>query len=478
MTQQGGQTRPASRKAVVVLGMHRSGTSALAGLLTRLGCDGPATPLGPSANNPIGHFESQPLYLLQDELLASAGSSWVDYQPFPDSWMTSPKGDEFRGRLRDLLEAEYGNSGFFVVKDPRNCRMVPLWREVLAGLQIQPLFVHTHRNPLEVAGSLQERNGLDLEYGCLVWLRHILDAEAGSRGQIRSFTSYDQLLEDWPTEVEKIASDLGISWPRYTGSQVAQLNAMIAPELKHNSAGNLLGSQIFPRWIREIHDVFSRWSASGEDTADQPLLDEIRRAFDESSSVFNGVVHGKGKTLAAERDEARKQAAEANAKDTEHQQTIDALAAERDEARKQTVEANAKNTEHQQAIEALAAERDSLVGQLHLNLSMLAQRKAEIDDGLHELQMVRDALAEAELQHANITLELGLAHTRIQTLQAGTARRDLDLARFQTLALRYQDEIAAANALIHAGPRTEVLLDSTSWRWTDPLRRIVLRFRE
>lgn len=242
--------------------MQRSGTSALSGLIRRLGADGPATPLGANAHNSKGHFESRSLYPLQDELLANAGSRWDDYRPFPQTWMASPKAEVFRGRLVEAVESEFGDSGFFVVKDPRNCRLVALRRNVLADLGVQPLFVHIHRNPLEVARSLRKRDNLDPEYGALVWLRHVLDAEAGSRGQTRSFTSYDLLLEDGPAEMEKIAADLKISWPMFTPSHAAELDSMLAPELKHNNDRNLLNSRLCARWIGETFSIFERWSRS------------------------------------------------------------------------------------------------------------------------------------------------------------------------------------------------------------------------
>ena len=198
------QSKKLPRYAIIVLGMHRSGTSALSGLLMRLGGDGPATLLGKTEDNLLGHFESKPLYQLQDELLESAGTSWDDYHPFPESWLMSSKANEFQDRLKNLIETEFVNSGFFVVKDPRICRLVPIWLEVLAEMEIQPLFVHTHRDPTEVAQSLRKRNGFDLEYGHLLWLRHILDAEASTRDQKRSFTSYDRLLRGWPAEIENV----------------------------------------------------------------------------------------------------------------------------------------------------------------------------------------------------------------------------------------------------------------------------------
>lgn len=389
------ETKRPARKAILVLGMHRSGTSALSHLLTELGADAPANLMSPNEDNPKGYFESMPLYLLHDELLASAGSSWDDYRALPQGWAASPKADEFHQRLKEAVQAEYGRSGFFLMKDPRVCRLVPFWRDLLDDMQVEPLFIHTHRHPLEVASSLQKRNGFDPGYGYLVWLRHILDAEAGSRGQRRSFTSYDRMLADWPSEITRIAADLDISWPRHGAVPASELNMVLDPALKRNDAGarHLRGSRILPPQVRAVHDIFERWAAEGENPDDHARLDEICRAFNESTALFHTVVHAQGTSLVAERDEARQQ----------------------------TAQAEARGNEQQQVIEALTAEKAALVEQIGLNHDALAQSGNEIAAIRVVLQAMQDALEKAEAQRASIIQEFELAKAQIQKLQTQDA---------------------------------------------------------
>lgn len=475
MTDSSSTTR---RQAIVILGMHRSGTSALAGLMMKLGGDGPATPLGANADNPRGHFESRALYLLQDALLASAGTSWDDYRPLARGWMTSPKADEFRHRLQTLLETEFGTSGFFIVKDPRNCRLVPVWRQVLAAMGVTPLFVHTHRDPMEVALSLQKRNGLDPEYGCLLWLRHVLDAEAASRGERRSFTSYRRLLQGWPAEVEKIADDLGISWPRYDSAQLPELAEMIRPDLRRNVSGDLSASRVFAGWFRETLAIMDRWAETGEDKTDHPALDRIRAGFDEASAVFGGAVHAKGKALSDERDAASKAADAAQAKGTKLQAGLEALTAERD---------------------ALSVERDRVAAELDLSRNMLDQRKAEIDDTARDLDKARAALTQAEAGRQVLTERLAQASDRIVQLEAAAARRDRELVQVQKAVLRAQDDRRAeaerladraaeaklltervrvlTDRLDRSEARVQALMASNSWRVTAPMRWIITKLR-
>lgn len=470
------------RRAIIVLSMHRSGSSALSGLMMRLGADGPATLLGANPENKLGHFESEKIYLMQDKLLASAGSSWDDYLPFPENWFTSPKADEFRHRLKDIVTQEYGDSGFFVLKDPRNCRLVPFWCDLLADMNIAPLFVHTHRNPLEVAHSLYRRNGFDIGYGCLIWLRSVLDAEAGSRGKPRSFTAYDKVLEDWPAQVEKIASDLGISWPKYSAAHVSDIGEIIQPNLKQNNLDDLVGGQVSAPWLNDVNDIFSRWTTEGENPNDYAALDQIRTAFTDSSQMFGKTVHSKGLTLTAERDAAQAKAAKAQA----------------------------DNADHMATNETLIAERDAGAAQLQLSHSKLLQRTAEIDDTRQELTDIKEQLKEVESKEADLVQKLASAQEQINALQNVGARQSRDNAKVQNLMLKYQtaaqeentrhqsemnDLVAQTRQMKAAAAKkkaqhnkdiadlktqakqaqikTAAVLQSRSWRITAPLRWIM-----
>ncbi len=139
--------------AILVAGMHRSGTSALTRTLSLLGCDLPKTP----SNDPE-HWESKVIMNLNDEILASAGSAWHDWGAFDPGWYASPVIDEFRERAQAVLEGEFGATRLFVLKDPRICRLLGFWVEAIEIFGATPLVVSPIRNPLEVAASLETRD--------------------------------------------------------------------------------------------------------------------------------------------------------------------------------------------------------------------------------------------------------------------------------------------------------------------------------
>lgn len=448
MAQKHVESKNTSRCAVMVLGMHRSGTSALAGLLTRLGGDGPVNPLVASPSNPLGHFEVEAIFRLQDELLASAGTSWDDYAPLPESWFTSIKAQEFRNRLKELLQTEFGSSSFFIIKDPRNCRLMPFWQKTLSEMNISPVFVHTHRNPVEVAQSLHKRNGFDPEYGYLLWLRHILDAEEGSRNQRRSFTSYDRILKSWPTEIEKISADLDISWPKYSGTQLSELGSMIRPDLRNNISDGVIHSKHFSIWFRETFDIFTRWANTGEDKKDQVTLDQIRSDFNQSVTAFAGTVYVKG-----------------------------------------SKQAHADYT----ALHTLKVEHAKLMEEMHRQRNMLDQQKSDLDNTRLELKAVLDDLAAEKNESATIIKELAAAQSEIQVLQSAVSTRDADIAQCQTSIKQAQDKSIQQTtqteilnetikklktSVTQSNARVNALLGSRSWRMTAPVRSVMRRLQK
>ena len=109
----------------------------------------------PAWDNKTGFWEPSNIVAIHERVLESAGSSWHDISAFPRSWFASDVAGSFKRRLVTAVSAEFGESPLFVVKDPRMCRLVPLWQSVLDEIGAMPLFVIPVRNPLEVAASLK-----------------------------------------------------------------------------------------------------------------------------------------------------------------------------------------------------------------------------------------------------------------------------------------------------------------------------------
>jgi hypothetical protein len=184
-------------------------------------------------DNQAGFWEPLDIVEIHEEILASAGSSWDDPRAFPSSWYETSEAQAYEDQVVSFLQREFSCHNLCAVKDPRICRLIPLWVLCLKRIGAEPLYVLPVRNPLEAAMSLGKRNGFS-EYESLgLWLRHFLEAERGSRGSKRTVVGYDHLLSDWSTVTAKMAADLGVNWPRSVAEAAPEIEAFLSVRHRH-----------------------------------------------------------------------------------------------------------------------------------------------------------------------------------------------------------------------------------------------------
>src|SRR5580765_3113838 len=220
------------RKVVVILGMHRSGTSALAGALAQMGVDFGKHLISPSPYNPKGYFEHPEIVTLHDELLRALGSRWDDYLPLPSGWTETEVAREIRSSLVAILKRDFGKESLFGVKDPRLCRLTPLWFPIFETLRTELHFVLTIRHPWEVAESLRKREGVESSKSFLLWLEHTLQAESASRGYKRTFVPFNELLDDPLAVMARLQRDSEL--PIHPWRIRASLHTFLEPSLRHH----------------------------------------------------------------------------------------------------------------------------------------------------------------------------------------------------------------------------------------------------
>jgi hypothetical protein len=276
------------RVALLVLGMHRSGTSVTAALMARLGFALPRTLMPADAWNAEGYFESSRLQQFHDRLLRTAGTSWDAYTRLDPEWLSSTEAQSMRKECRALLRSEFGDAPRFVLKDPRICRFVPFWLQLLHEEGIQPKAVLVMRPPFDVARSLRARDGVRLTLGVLMWLRHVLDAEAATRTIPRTWAPYADTLRDWRQAAERICADLDEPW--LAAAAAAPDTDLVNTGLQHHS-GPLDTSRVpelLIEWIRRTEDALAtcRTARSPDRTRAEGILDTIRSEFDRTVAPF------------------------------------------------------------------------------------------------------------------------------------------------------------------------------------------------
>ena len=148
----------ADRVLVLVLGVHRSGTSVLTSALAAMGCATGDFPQKATDENPDGYFEHPAFRAFNDRLLKHLGGSW-------DNWgfhagLVAEALPGLSGWLDEaaaLLTETFSGPGPFVLKDPRLCTLLPFWRVAVARADLRPACVIMLRDPQEVADSQTRR---------------------------------------------------------------------------------------------------------------------------------------------------------------------------------------------------------------------------------------------------------------------------------------------------------------------------------
>ena len=148
-------------KCILILGMHRSGTSCLAGSLQQHGVYlGKVFEQNP--HNKKGNRENADIMKLNNDLLEANGGSW-DQPPLEIHW------DKEHEKSRDTIIEGFleKKSVFWGFKDPRNLLTFEFWMDGLRNLNVN--VVGSYRNPLLVAKSLNTRNKMSMDQGLLLW---------------------------------------------------------------------------------------------------------------------------------------------------------------------------------------------------------------------------------------------------------------------------------------------------------------------
>ena len=188
---------------IVVLGMHRSGTSAVTEALaaTGLPINMGAHLLGAKPQNPHGFFEDKRVIKANQDFFAAHGCEVMDAERLPREVVQV--GTERMEKVFEKLMREKIN----LIKDPRICVTLPQWQRIWAG-RVRPIYLHILRNPVEVARSLEKRDGLDPIHGEQVWAFHVEQALANSDLKRSVFVLHSDLMQRPVETVNRVAAEI------------------------------------------------------------------------------------------------------------------------------------------------------------------------------------------------------------------------------------------------------------------------------
>jgi hypothetical protein len=249
--------------------MHRSGTSAISGALEKLGLSVGKTVMPPHAQNPKGYFENLALTELHDHFLNECSYTWLDPRPVRAKHFRGRIARRYRKLLLDTMIQEFG-SNRPLIKDPRLCGILPLWRPLIKRQFPQASFVLPIRAPMEVASSLRQRDHLPLSHGLALWTVQVLEGERATRGFRRVFTTYEQLLGSPIETLGDLARDLGLP----TENLATSLGERIDPGLRHHTEISWPAGEPDEEAIMAIYQILC---AHGPDM--ERALDRLRRQY-------------------------------------------------------------------------------------------------------------------------------------------------------------------------------------------------------
>lgn len=269
-----------TERAVIVLGVHRSGTSALAGALTALGFH-PGDKLLPAVAgvNNSGFFEDQRVVDLNDRLLTSLGRDWNWPGPLPSGWQTAPAVRALQGDIDGYIEQQSTHK-HWLLKDPRLCQLLPVWLEAFKRQSIRPHILLSYRQATEVSHSLQSRDTMSAASAEALWAHHLLTSEALSRGQKRMLVRYSALVENSAATLADVIQWLEI---KPTNDQLTAAQTFVSKGQRHQKA-NELGVPTLPL-ASAVDEVFSALPTTSPTTSEDVLsAPSMRDALDTLSN--------------------------------------------------------------------------------------------------------------------------------------------------------------------------------------------------
>lgn len=429
MTNKSNQSRlhpqAVEKKGILVLGMHRSGSSAMTRVLNLLGCALSDVLIPGGEGNEQGHWEAREALMLNEDMLASAGSAHDDWGAINTDWRASGIRQQMIQRASAVLTDHAMQGPLFALKDPRMCRLADVWIEAAIDAGIEPLILIMLRNPLEVAASLETRDLITTGYSELMWLRHVLDSEFFSRGHKRTFFRYDQLMDNWQSLIGKVKNELDVALPRNSPRVHSEINQFLSHSHRHHKvdAAALINDPAYSVWLRETFRIMLAWSENGENVTDYITLDEVRAELDRAYGTFarlllttnvTGEVGSGGRMReqlkvleqkAVQQAEALRLAKEATEGErATAQKHYDNLAAE--QLARVDVENQKAAAEHY--LQEQRLQHAELVGQVTVLQSTIVQRQEELAQLLTRFQ---------EIEHLRLCAEIGAERERGQRIE-------------------------------------------------------------
>ncbi|QOW21678.1 sulfotransferase family protein [Novilysobacter avium] len=474
---------------LIVLGMHRSGTSTLARLLNLMGVyfgpEGMST--GANPENPKGFWERRDVRQLNDALLHSDGCDWnrissYDADQTPEDVIT--RFEDHAGKL--ILEMDAHRP--WLMKEPRLCLLLPHWKRVLEV----PVCIHILRHPVEVASSLNKRNGMPFPAGLALWERHVRAALHAAADLPGILVSHHRLINDPMGTVERMHAQLvahGVTGLHLPSRR--EIESFVTPKL-HRERRDRPDLSIHldtpqARWFDAL--ITGSWPPAAVEAPSAAVNDTLREY--ESSLPPMDTTRPNLLLASGNRRQPEKDSFPGDRQTSRHAREILkltrlALASEERfrhqiaklEADASTASARANlTTGLEQAIDTLEQEKKQLAIAERLAQQDRTRSAIALERTTGELARSNKSLAAAEQQASQAKAELSGYRAKIQQMRRKHDRESNTHARHREIAAgmiqEYRVRVEHLIAAVESRENALRQLDRHPvWRLTAPLRRL------
>ncbi len=415
---------------LLVIGMHRSGTSTLSRALGALGCAHGEKLLPPASENEKGFWEDADIMTLDQELLEALGSDWSRVAEIETEALRLPILTDFRARATQLLAEKLCAGKMLALKEPRMTLLLPFWQEIFRSLGLRVGYLLALRHPLEVARSLLRRNGFSVERGLLLWYQYNRAAWNHSYGEDRLVIPYDRLLAEPESILMQIAQHFQIPAPDPV-AMADYVENFLDPALRHHRLSEIAITTL-PEPIAALYTL-------------------LRNASDNHAGSSSSIVHSPV-PLPSESELYRIFIAELEGTLARlHRQLADQVALAQEQlaeqaalAQEQLAEQAALAQEQMNRAEKLERLQRQLADQVALAQEQLAEQAALAQEQMNRAEKLERLLQQSQDQH-------------VVAMETATREWQGRLTSLSDEFSRLQNELTA-------------LYGSRSWRITKPLR--------
>lgn len=415
------------RRAFVVVGMHRSGTSAMTRTLSLLGAALPKGVMLAHEDNPSGFWEPQRITDLNDEILQALDSEWDDVFSFRPKQYLSNFDQYYVGRAVELLEEEFDGAELIVLKDPRISVLTTFWNRALEEAGFSTHYIIMVRNPLEVAESLRTRDFFPREKSLLLWSSYMIAVDRDTRAHSRTFVSFEQMLHDWHAVRDRIQLDTGMPFPRDTAAAAIEIDRFLDRGLRHHLSrpDDLYSRADVSEEVKALFRIFTGACEGAE--VDEGTIEKIRAELEVIDAVVGPVVadlKSRARSLTKEIADLHT----ACGREIEHAK---GLIEERDRLAAEVEAKSLAASELTNRIAALEAERDNLASEFEIRATQLAAERdgvvALADERQAEAARISKRLEAAEANAESVRAELRNLSRKHESILAERAKLEQKL---------------------------------------------------